>query len=339
MDDKLVKRWILLILVAILFILGFLVLKEIILAIVLALLFAYILYPLYPIIHKVVKNKVVSVLLLLFILFIVIAVPLIFLSPSLIKQSLSAYNNIQELNFSDAIKNLFPSLIDDQVATAIAININNILGKFFINVISSTTNFIINLPSFLLQFTVFLFVLYYAIKDADLLKKYFASISPFSEALRVKIMSDFRNITNAIVYGQVLIGIIQGIALGIGLFFLGIPNVIIITIIAAIVSIIPVIGPWIVWFPIGILLVLSGQTGKGIILLLYGALFVSLIDNFLRPLLLSKRAKMPVPVSVVGIIGGLYYFGLIGLILGPLILAYILILLEFYKQGKLSELI
>ncbi len=62
------------------------------------------------------------------------------------------------------------------------------------------------------------------------------------------------------------------------------------------------------------------------------------MDNILRPYFLSKKSNLPIALSIIGIIGGLYLFGIAGLVLGPLILAYVLIIIEFYKQGKLEEL-
>jgi predicted PurR-regulated permease PerM len=123
-----------------------------------------------------------------------------------------------------------------------------------------------------------------------------------------------------------------------GLYFLGVPKALTLTVIAAIVSIIPVLGTWLVWFPVGIILLITGNTFSGIFVLLYGAFFVSLIDNLLRPYILSKKSSLHIVLSVIGTIGGLYLFGIVGLILGPLILAYVVIIIEFYKEGKLNEL-
>ena len=101
---------------------------------------------------------------------------------------------------------------------------------------------------------------------------------------------------------------------------------------------IPVLGSWIVWMPVGLFLIFTGQTFDGIFLLLYGALFISTIDNLIRPYILSKQSNLPIALSVIGTIGGLYFFGIAGLILGPLVLAYVLIIIEFYQQGKLKDL-
>src|SRR3989339_275519 len=101
---------------------------------------------------------------------------------------------------------------------------------------------LVNLPSLLFQLAVFLFTFYFATKDADKLGAYISSLSPFSKATEAKFLQEFRGITNAIIFGQILIGITQGLALGAGLFFLGVPNAVVLTAVAALVSIIPVLG-------------------------------------------------------------------------------------------------
>ena len=153
-----------------------------------------------------------------------------------------------------------------------------------------------------------------------------------------KFMEEFREITNTIVYGQFLIGVIQGLALGIGLFILQVPKSLILTFVAIVVSIIPILGSWLVWLPAGIFLITTGSVFKGIVLLIYGGLFVSSIDNILRPYFISKKSHMSIVIALIGVIGGLYAFGIVGLVIGPLILSYVMIIIDFYRQGKLNEL-
>jgi len=189
-----------------------------------------------------------------------------------------------------------------------------------------------------LKFAVFLFTFFFAIRDSTELKNYLSSLSPFSNSTELKFLKELRGITNVIVFGQVLIGILQGLALGIGLFFLGVPNALILTFLASLISMIPILGSWLVWLPVSLYLLAIGQTFQGIFLLLYGSLFVSSMDNIIRPYLLSKHSNLPIVLSVIGTIGGLYLFGIAGLVLGPLVLAYVLIIIEFYQEGKLNDL-
>jgi len=316
------------------FVLAFLILKPIMIPIIFGLLFAYIFIPLYKKIKSKVKGKNISALLLLTGIVILITLPLFYIVPVLINQSFQAYVSIQNVNMNEIVS----GFVQGELSSTIAISIDNLIGQIFSGFLNQLRDLLINLPSMLLQFAVFLFTFYFATRDADELTAYVSTLSPFSNATEKKFLKEFRGITNAIIFGQVLIGIVQGLAVGVGLFFLGVPMTLMLTFIASIVSMIPVLGSWIVWMPVGLYLIVAGQTFDGVFLLLYGGLFVSTIDNLLRPYLLSKQSNLPIALSVIGTIGGLYFFGIAGLVLGPLVLAYVLIIIEFYQQGKLKDL-
>jgi len=329
-----IKRVVVVSLVLALFALTFLILRPIIMPIIFGLLFAYIFSPVYKSIKKIVKNKNIAASLLVLILALITAIPIIYFVPAIVNQAFRIYVIIQNLNMTEIVNNF----IETDAASTIAINLDNIIGQFFITFLNQFKNFLINLPALIFQFAVFLFTFYFATRDAEELSEYIRSLSPFSKATETRFLQEFRGITNAIIFGQVLIGIIQGLVLGAGLFFLGVPNALTLTFIAALVSIIPVLGSWLVWFPTTIYLLATGQTFAGIFLLFYGALLVSSIDNLLRPYILSKKTTLPIALSLIGTIGGFLFFGIIGLVLGPLIIAYTLIIIEFYRQGKLKDL-
>ncbi len=333
-----IKKAVLFVAILFIFLLAFLILKNILIAIAVALLLAYIFHPLFKKIKIYAKNSSLSAALMILIIVIIIAIPIVLLAPIAIRQVFGAYVYLQKVDFAQAFVNLFPNLIDGELANVLSANINNVIGKFFTYFLNSFTDLIVNAPNLLLQFAVFLFTFFFAVRDGDKLKQYAYNLSPFSESTEKKFLLEFRHITDAVIYGQVLIGIVQGLALGVGLFILGVPNALVLTILATVVSIIPVLGSWLVWLPVGALLILTGNVFSGGAILLYGMFFVSVIDNILRPVFLSRHSNLPIVVSVIGTIGGLYYFGIIGLVLGPLILAYVLILIDFYKQGKLDEL-
>lgn len=328
------KKVITILIISIILILAFLIIKPIIFAIVFGLLLAYLFTPVYITIRHYLKYRFLSAVVLVIALAFLIALPIMYFTPLLVKQTFDIYASIQ--NYDSA--KLLTQFVEPGIAQSISAHFNNIIGKIFTALLNTSTNLLIDLPSVLLQFAVFLFTFFFALKDAEELKRYFLTLSPFPEATEKKFMKEFRGITNAIVFGQVLIGVIQGLALGAGLFFLGVPRALILTFITAVVSIIPILGSWLVWLPVGLVLLINGDTFSGVFLLLYGGLFVSTVDNLIRPYLLSKQSNLPIALSVIGTIGGLYVFGILGLILGPLILAYVLIVFEMYQQGKLDEL-
>lgn len=333
-DKRIMKQSIAGLLILGIFIIAFLILKPIIIPIIFGLLFGYIFSPIYKKVQKHLKWKNLSAFVVILGLTAIPLIPLIYIIPSLVKQIFDTYVFLQNFNFNS----LLQEFIQGDIATSLAINLDNIIGKIFSTILNQFTVFLVNLPSFLLQFSVFLFVFYFTIRDLDHLKIYLSNLSPFSKATGKKFMEEFRGITNTLIFGQILIGIIQGLAVGVCLFFLGVPKVLVLTFLTCIASIIPVLGSWLVWLPVGIILITTGQTFSGIFILLYGIFFVSIIDNILRPYFLSRRSNLPIALSVVGTIGGLYFFGITGLILGPLIIAYVLIIIEFYRQGKLNEL-
>ncbi len=327
-----------LVLVIILFVLAFFVIKDLLIPILFGLLFAYIFHPIFKVINKRVKYKTLSASILLILIIAVIAVPLILVTPLIIRQTVNTYISIQDINVIASVEKVFPSLIPAEYSKTVSASISNLIGKIFTTFLNELQSFIVNVFDWLLKGVVFLFVFFFAVKDAEKLKEYFMKLSPLSESTENKFMNEFRGITNALIYGQVLIAIIQGLALGVGLFVLGVPGALTLSAVTMIVSMIPILGAWLVWLPVSVVLITTGHASQGFILLLYGALFVSVIDNILRPIFLSKKSVLSIPISFIGIIGGIYFLGLAGIIIGPLILAYVLIIIDFYKQGKLNEI-
>jgi len=317
-----------------LFILGFLVLRDILLPIAFGLLFAYMFSPVYKRFQKALTSKNLSATTLIIILMVLVALPIFYFAPILVRETFETYVFLQNYNFNGMLS----EFLDPELALKVAVNLDNIIGSTFSTFLGQFTNLVINLPSLLLKLAVFFFTFFFAIRDSEKLTDYISSLSPFSRATESKFLKEFRGITNAIVFGQVLIGILQGLAVGAGLFFLGIPKAFVLTFIAGLVSIIPILGSWIVWLPVGISQIMLGNSFEGIFMLLYGGIFVSTIDNLVRPYMLSKRSNLPLALSVIGTIGGFYFFGIAGLVLGPLILAYCLIILEFYREGRLDDL-
>ncbi|MBT7706633.1 AI-2E family transporter [archaeon] len=320
------------------FILSFLVLRPIAIPIIFALLFAYIFHPLYIKIYKALKRPNLSAALLMILLGMIIAVPIVYFTPLLVRQIFNIYVNLQNMDLAAAIQGNFPQLLSEESFVTAIYQVNSAIGKMVTTLMNQFVNILVDIPNLILKFVVFFFTFFFAIKDSDKLGEYMSRLSPFSKTTEKKFLEGFRGITNSIMLGQVLIGVLQGLALGIGLWILGVGNVLTLTFLTMLISIIPILGSWLVWFPVVVVLIINGDTTAGLILFFYSALFVSSIDNFVRPYLLSKSTNMPLGVSLIGTIGGLYFLGILGLILGPLILAYALIILDLYQKGKLNEL-
>jgi predicted PurR-regulated permease PerM len=130
--------------------------------------------------------------------------------------------------------------------------------------------------------------------------------------------------TRAVVFGLILTALTQGLLAGIGYAFVGVRTPILLGALTVVTALVPFVGTIAVWAPVGVWLLLSGEVSAGASLLAWGALVVSTADNFLRPMLISNAADIPLMIVLFGVMGGLLAFGFVGLFLGPLILAMLL---------------
>lgn len=331
-DEKTVKKMIVLSSIIFLVVLSILVVWPIVLSIFVGLLLSYMFYPLYIRTTKLVREKNVSALIIVLLLIFVIFIPIWFLFPVMARQALDAYLYIQKVDIFSFLRTIFPEM----VSTDTLAMLNNLSSNFLGSCFSQSSQFLLNLPNLLLQLVIVLFVFFFGMRDADKIKGFVKAISPFSLELEKNLSKQFKDVTNAVVYGHILVGILQGILTGIGLLIFGASNVLLLTVLAVLAAILPVIGAWLVWLPVSVFLIASGHTGAGIGLFLYGALLVSWIDNLIRPYIISRRTALNSGVALIGMIGGLITFGLIGVLLGPIILAYLQVLLNAYKNRELA---
>ncbi len=127
--------------------------------------------------------------------------------------------------------------------------------------------------------------------------------------------------TRAVVYGMLITALTQGLIAGIGYWIVGLGAPVLLAVLTGVLSIVPLVGTAIVWLPVGIWVLSTGHVLKGIILLAWGALLVHPADNVLRPILISNATRVPFLLVMFGALGGLAAFGLLGLFIGPVVLA------------------
>jgi len=320
-----------------LFFLAYLVVKPIIFAIIYGILLAYILYPIYKFTLKKIKSENISAFIICMILLVLIGILFTVIIGALFNQVINLYSSFQEINIQEILEESLPFISSSETIEKIADTLESTAGKFIGNFISNIGNFILDLPALLLQILVFFIILFFSLKDGEKAFNYFKSLSPFRSEIQEKFFQHFKDITRSVLIGQVVVGIIQGIISGIGYFIFGVPNALLLTALTIVIGVIPIIGPWFVWIPIDIYLFTVGKTGAGIGLLIYGLFLINWIDTIIRPLIVSRRTQINPAIILVGMIGGLFVFGVIGFIIGPLILAYILLVLEIYRKNKSED--
>ncbi len=338
MEEIYLKKIMTTVVLFVLIVLAFFLLKPILLSIIVGVILAFIFNPLYYRIHSKLKSKNLSAILICILLAVIIIIPFWFLTPIFIDQSVKIYIASQQMDFVTPLQKIFPSLFSSE---AFSKELGSIIYSFVTRVTNSLTNtfsnLILNFPTLFLQFLVVFFTFFFVLRDKDHVTSYVRSLLPFPRDVEKKLFEYSRDITSSVIYGQVIIGILQGIVAGIGFLLFGVPNALFLTLIAALAGIFPIIGTAIVWAPVAVYLLVGGNTVPAIGVTVFG-LVSSGLDTFLRPIIVSQKTQMNSSVILIGMIGGLFLFGILGFILGPLILAYLLILLELYRHKKIDSI-
>ena len=182
-----------------------------------------------------------------------------------------------------------------------------------------------------LSFTLMLFLLFFFIRDGRAMSNAAIRLVPIEPERREDLAVRLAAVTHAVVRGTVLTAIVQGFLLGIGFAIVGLPAPVVFGVIGAVLSVVPFGGTAFVWVPAVAVLLAQGRYTSAIVMVVAGAI-VSSVDNFLKPLLISGRAFLPTLAVFIGVIGGLAAFGVIGLFLGPVVIALVLALVSFAQE-------
>jgi predicted PurR-regulated permease PerM len=187
-----------------------------------------------------------------------------------------------------------------------------------------------NAAGFLVDLVLTLFILFFLLRDARSILAAVSRILPFDEEQRRRLIVLARDLVSASVTASLAIAVAQGLLGGILFAILGIRAPVLWGVVMSFTSLIPLVGTGLVWVPAAAWLFLSGETVRGIVLVAVSVIVIGNVDNVLRPMLLSGRAQMPTLVIFLSLMGGVSAFGFIGIVLGPLVVATGLALLESY---------
>jgi predicted PurR-regulated permease PerM len=171
------------------------------------------------------------------------------------------------------------------------------------------------------RFALVVFSLFFLLRDGEKLSHQLRDLLPLPRRQADRVLSRAAEVLRASTFGVLLVAIVQG-ALGGAMFaLLGLRSPALWGTAMAFFAMIPMVGPGIVWLPAAALLLLSGETARAVALLLWGALVVGTIDNFLRPRLIGNRTRLHELAVFFGVLGGLAFFGLLGVVVGPTLFA------------------
>ena len=257
---------------------------------------------------------------------VIIALPLTWLISEVIRQAPDALRALQNNAVFARIAQI--RIGDFQVGEELANASGTIaswLSPRIFSVVGGATSAVLNL-------VIAFFGLYYMLRSDGTTWSSIRQYIPFSAHTADALRDRFFNVTEATLLGTVLIAVIQGSLVGTGFWIVGLPSPFFWGTVTAFASILPVLGTSLVWLPAVLVLLVQDRYGAAITMLVIGAGIASNVDNLIRPLIYRRVSNIHPMITLVGAFAGVRYFGLLGVLLGPLGIAYLFELLKFYRE-------
>ena len=183
------------------------------------------------------------------------------------------------------------------------------------------------------QMVIVVFTLFYMFRDGDRIRRAVYDLLPLERIQMQDIGARTRDVIAATIYGVLVISAIQGTLGTIIFWILGLPSPLLWGVVMFFLSMIPMAGAFLVWVPAAIYLALTGAYVKAVVLVVWGILVIGSIDNFLSPRLVGRRARLHELLIFFAVLGGLQVFGVLGVVLGPVVVAITLALIEMLRQA------
>jgi predicted PurR-regulated permease PerM len=349
---KTVGQWLLLAMLATLLYFCFRIMQRFLMPILLALIVSTLLAPVYRLVaNKLHGRRSLAALTVCVGLTLSILVPVVFLSISLASEANDAYQRLKDPEsvrrieaWFDPSSNLTMRRVNSWLPSSVQLG-NLQLGarlgaqaqQIGIAGLAAATTFATGAFSFLMDFFIMLVVLFFLLRDSAYFRESLRVISPLSEEQEELFVDRFRMVTRATVLANLVTAVTQGAASALIFLSLGLPNPILWGSLTALFSLVPVVGTALIWLPWTIYLFAVGSHAKAIIFLILELVVVGSVDNILRPLLMGGGVKMHTLMIFFSILGGIGYFGIFGMFVGPLVFAIAIALLEFYVSPAQSD--
>ena len=344
-NAKTLGQWALLGSFAVILYFCFRIMEPFLMPIFLALVLSTLLAPLYESISGRLTNRPgLSAFLVCLGLTLAIVVPILLLSVSLAREANEVYTHLRDPEMSSKLQswlnpNSNPALAklrvwlpaslrfkDFDFVSRIGSKAQEILG----GMLAFTAALAAGVFNFLTDSITMIVVLFFLLRDSQYFAERVRQISPLSDLEENLFVDRFRTVARATVVGTLATAASQGVLSAVIFFLMGLPNPILFGALTALLSLVPVVGTALVWVPWTLYLFATGSVTRALIFLVLQIVIVGGVDNILRPMLIEGRMKMHTLVVFFSILGGIAYFGILGIFIGPLVFALAISFVEFY---------
>ena len=290
--------------------------------------------------HSAVASLITCLLILL-----LIVLPMFFLGAAITRQSMNLYQTIQvqvthdsNAKFEEFQERPLVKWVLDQASRWLQVETLDlrtaaeqtltVLSRF---VVSRSASLLKGVGELLFGFLLMFISMFFLFRDGPLLLELLRASNPLPPAYESEIIKRFQDVCYATFFGSILTAVAQGVAGAVLFKTLGIESALFWGSIIALVSLVPIVGAFVVWVPWASYLFLLGQTERALILLVVGGLAVSSLDNLIKPMIIQGRTNMHPLLVFLSVLGGLNAFGFLGIVIGPLVVALFVVFLNFYQ--------
>ncbi|HEY4495738.1 MAG TPA: AI-2E family transporter [Candidatus Paceibacterota bacterium] len=322
------------ILLAVALALSFFILRPYLGALFVALVFYIALKPIYNFLLKIFGGRanLASLVVVVAVVLAIIA-PLVFFGFALFDDAANLYfklaNGIERDSYIIKISTLVEKYAKVLTPDA-TLDVEGYIKNSLALVVDHLGLFFSSLVEVLISAVIMLFALFFLLRDGQKFKKEVFGLSPLADNYDQDIFDFVERAVNAVVHGSLVVGLVQGILVGIGFTVFGVPNAVLWGALAAIVSLIPTVGTAVIVIPAVIYLIIVSSPALAIGLAVWGIFVVGLADNFLKPILMNRGVRLQPLLVLLSVLGGLAFFGPIGFIAGPVIVSLGFSLLRLY---------
>ncbi len=314
------------------FIFTFFILQPFWIVLVLGISFSVLLYPIYGWLtkHKL-PNWLASLLTVIFFI-VILCGPILGIGVLVFNQSQDLYFSVMNSNNAGPFLLSVQNNINKFLPYGVDINLSSKISEFISFVSNNIAQIFSTTLSVLFFLFLFLLSIFHFLKDGESWRKTLIRLSPLADSNDEKIMERFSRAINGVMLGVLLISMLQGVMMGIGLTLFSVPHPALWGVMAFFSALIPMMGTSLVSIPSIAFLFFTGHTNAALGLLVWAILMVSLIDNFLSPLFISKKINMPSLLILFSVLGGLSLFGPVGILIGPLVISLLYTLISIYRN-------
>jgi predicted PurR-regulated permease PerM len=300
-----------------------------------ALSLAVIAYPIHVWIKKHVNHPQLAAGLAVALITVGLVVPVVLLGTQIAQEVAGGVSQLQSILESGAIQKSLQE--HPAFASALAwiqsrFDLGDAGARIVSGVRAQTARFLKGSIWSVIQLAVALYSLFFFFRDRDYMLGVLRCLVPLSEHEIDEVFESVRTMVRATIYGNVVTSLLQGTLGGLMFWFLGLPGPLLWGVAMFVFSLVPSLGSFLVWAPAALILAITGSWGKAIILVAWGMLVVGTIDNIVYPFLVGRDIRMHTLAVFLSLLGGLFIFGAAGIVLGPVLFAVALALIDILRR-------